>query len=50
MSRLTGKLMSNPEMFKNCQHDGLENSIWLEDRVVKNPSSVPDGTLSKLGN
>jgi hypothetical protein len=33
-------------MFQHCQHDGLANSMWLEDRVVNIPSSVPDGALS----
>ena len=27
--------------------DGLRNSIWLEDRVVNIPSSVPNGALEK---
>jgi len=27
-------------MFKNCQKGDLENSKWLEDRVVNIPSSV----------
>jgi perosamine synthetase len=35
-------------MFKDCQTDGLENSLWLEDRVVNIPSSVPDRALKKL--
>lgn len=34
--RLTNKL----EMYKNCQHDDLANSQWLEDRVVNIPSGV----------
>jgi hypothetical protein len=34
-------------MYKDCQHDGLENSRWLEDRVVNLPSSVPDGAMVK---
>ena len=33
--------MSKLTMFKDCYHDGLENSLWLEDRVVNVPSSVP---------
>jgi perosamine synthetase len=33
-------LMNKLEMFKHCQHDGLMNSIWLEERVVNLPSSV----------
>ena len=41
-------LMSKLPMFKDCQTDGLENSLWLEDRVVNIPSSVPDGALKKL--
>jgi hypothetical protein len=28
-------------------HDGLENSLWLEERVVNLPSSVPEGALGK---
>ena len=48
MTRPIWKLMSKLPMFKNCQTDGLENSLWLEDRVVNIPSSVPDGALKKL--
>jgi perosamine synthetase len=40
MTRPVWRLMSSLEMFKNCQRDGLENSIWLEARVVNLPSSV----------
>ena len=32
-------------MYKHCQNGGLENSSWLEERVVNLPSSVPDGAL-----
>jgi len=32
-------------MFKDCQSDGLQNSQWLESRVVNLPSSVPDGAF-----
>jgi aminotransferase in exopolysaccharide biosynthesis len=46
MTRPIWQLMSRLTMFKNCQHDGLANSMWLEDRVVNIPSSVPDGALS----
>ena len=46
MTRPIWVLMSNLPMFKDCQTDGLENSVWLENRVVNIPSSVPDGTLS----
>ena len=46
MTRPIWRLMTSLEMFKHCQHDGLKNSIWLEERVVNLPSSVPDGTMS----
>jgi dTDP-4-amino-4,6-dideoxygalactose transaminase len=42
MTRPIWRLMSELAMFKHCQHDGLENSRWLEDRVVNIPSSVPN--------
>ncbi|MDT0684520.1 LegC family aminotransferase [Roseicyclus sp. F158] len=45
MTRPIWRLMSRLEMFKDCQTDGLENSRWLEDRVVNIPSSVPEGAL-----
>ena len=48
MTRPIWTLMSKLPMFKKCQTDGLENSLWLEDRVVNIPSSVPDGALKKL--
>ena len=41
MTRPIWRLMCHLSMFKNCQHDGLKNSLWLEDRVVNIPSSVP---------
>lgn len=43
MTRPIWRLMSELKMFKNCQNDGLENSKWLEERVVNLPSSVPYG-------
>jgi perosamine synthetase len=46
MTRPIWRLMTHLAMFKSCQHDGLENSLWLEERVVNLPSSVPDGALS----
>ncbi len=49
MTRPIWTLMSKLPMFKDCQTDGLKNSLWLEDRVVNIPSSVPDGALKKLG-
>ncbi|MDA8654334.1 LegC family aminotransferase [Alphaproteobacteria bacterium] len=48
MTRPIWALMSKLQMFKDCQTDGLKNSLWLEDRVVNIPSSVPDGALKKL--
>lgn len=48
MTRPIWALMSKLPMFKDCQTDGLKNSLWLEDRVVNIPSSVPDGALEKL--
>lgn len=48
MTRPVWQLMSQLVMFKDCQTDGLVNSLWLQDRVVNIPSSVPDGALAKL--
>ena len=45
MSRPIWRLMTRLSMFEHCQHGGLVNSQWLEDRVVNIPSSVPDGAL-----
>lgn len=42
MTRPIWRLMSDLEMFQDCQKDDLENSRWLEERVVNIPSSVPD--------
>tara|TARA_A100000164_G_scaffold381783_1_gene435421 strand:+ start:14835 stop:16025 length:1191 start_codon:yes stop_codon:yes gene_type:complete len=50
MTRPLWELMSNLEMFKKCEHDGLENSKWLLDRVVAVSSSVPDGALADFNN
>lgn len=49
MTRPIWRLMSELDMFKHCQSDGLENSRWLEQRVVNIPSSVPDGTPLEKG-
>jgi hypothetical protein len=46
MTRPIWKLMTQLPMFTDCQHDGLDESQWLADRVVNVPSSVPDGALS----
>ena len=48
MTRPIWRLMSGLEMFKHCQHDGLENSHWLEERVVNLPSSVPESEFWRL--
>lgn len=48
MTRPVWRLMSRLEMFKDCQHDGLENSRWLEARVVNLPSSVPESEFHRL--
>jgi len=45
MTRPIWRLMTRLAMFSHCQHDGLANSQWLEDRVVNIPSSVPDDAL-----
>ena len=42
MTRPVWRLMSELAMFKTYQNDGLKNSLWLQDRVVNIPSSVPD--------
>jgi perosamine synthetase len=42
MSRPIWRMMSSLDMFKHCQRDALENSHWLEERVVNIPSSVPN--------
>ncbi|MGB3946582.1 MAG: LegC family aminotransferase [Bacteroidia bacterium] len=40
MTRPAWDLMNTLPMFRNCQHDGLENSKWLAERLVNIPSSV----------
>lgn len=40
MTRPVWDLMTTLPMFKDCQHDGLENSKWIADRLVNIPSSV----------
>jgi perosamine synthetase len=39
------RLMQRLPMYQHCQHDELENSLWLEERVVNLPSSVPEGAM-----
>lgn len=48
MTRPAWRLISRLEMFKNCQHDGLSNSVWLEDRIVNIPSCVPTSPLISM--
>lgn len=48
MTRPVWRLINSLEMFKHCQHDGLENSRWLEERVVNLPSSVPEKEFWRL--
>lgn len=40
MTRPAWEIMNRLPMFKNSQHDSLENTIWLADRIVNIPSSV----------
>ena len=40
MTRPAWQLMNRLEMFKNCETDSLENTTWLEERIVNIPSSV----------
>ena len=40
MVRPIWRLMNKLDMFKDAQTDGLDNSKWLEDRVVNISSSV----------
>lgn len=39
MSRPCWALMHKLEMFKNCFRDNLNNSIWVEERLINIPSS-----------
>jgi aminotransferase in exopolysaccharide biosynthesis len=48
MTRPIWRLMSRLPMFRDCQHDGLEHSLWLEARVVNLPSSVPASEFARL--
>jgi dTDP-4-amino-4,6-dideoxygalactose transaminase len=45
MTRPLWRLMHRLPMYAGCQHDGLEQSVWLEGRVVNLPSSVPEGAM-----
>ncbi len=48
MTRPIWTLMSKLRMYKDCQTDDLQNSLWLEDRVVNIPSSAPFGATEEL--
>ena len=48
MTRPIWQLMSELKMYKNCQRDDLVNSLWLCERVVNIPSSVPNGALTNI--
>ena len=48
MTRPVWRLMNSLEMFKHCQHDGLQNSRWLGERVINLPSSVPEKEFWRL--
>ncbi|WP_276091118.1 LegC family aminotransferase [Pedobacter sp. JY14-1] len=38
MTRPVWELMTRLKMFRDCQSDGLSNSIWIADRLVNIPS------------
>lgn len=40
MTRPIWRLMNRLSMFKDCQNDGLKNTMYLADRIVNIPSSV----------
>ncbi len=40
ITRPIWNLMNRLLLYAHCQHDSLENSMWLADRVVNIPSSV----------
>ncbi len=40
MTRPIWKLMNKLEIFQDAQSDGLENALWIEERVVNIPSGV----------
>ena len=42
MTRPIWTLMNKLPMYATCQHDGLEVSQWLEDRVVNIPSTAKE--------
>lgn len=40
MTRPVWELMNRLDMFKDCETDSLENTLWLADRIVNIPSGV----------
>lgn len=40
MTRPVWELMNRLPMFKDCETDGLQNTVWFAERVVNLPSSV----------
>lgn len=40
MTRPIWELMNRLVMFRDCENDGLKNTVWFADRVVNIPSSV----------
>lgn len=40
MTRPIWGLMNRLPMFKDCETDGLQNTVWFADRVVNLPSSI----------
>lgn len=48
MTRPIWRLMSSLVMYEDCQNDGLQNSRWLEERVVNLPSSVPESEFWRI--
>lgn len=47
MTRPIWELMNRLPMFKNCEHDGLKNTVWFADRIVNIPSSVREKCVVK---
>ena len=48
MTRPIWRLMTELPMFELCEHDGLQNSRWLVNRVINVPSSVPESEFYRL--
>lgn len=48
MTRPIWRLMTELPMYSHCENDGLQNSIWLVDRVINVPSSIPESEFGRL--